>query len=294
MPRRARRMSSTGIYHIMLRGIDRMVIFHDDEDRSRFLEDLRSCLPPFSGIGPVSTAVTAVPASFTDQNTVSRTGDTDDTKKPAMLFQYCLMDNHVHLLLQTGSDPLNLIMKRVGIKYAGYYNWKYMRTGHLFQDRFRSEPVEDDRYFLAVYRYITLNPVKAGLSDQIGEYPWCGYRSPCADGSDEKETRSPGAFSFGGGICSPLPLDISPEQLDRFIRSEQENISPFPEKISDRQAAAILREKTGFASPEEFRKLEKRKQIQYLFIFQEEGMSPFQISRVTGIPKSNVFRYLRT
>ena len=102
----------------------------------------------------------------------------DRPQVPAILYQYCLMDNHVHLLLKTGSESLSHLMKRIGVRYAAYFKWKYHRTGHLFQDRFRSEPVEDDSYLLAVYRYIVLNPVKAGLCEKPGAYPWCGFQEP--------------------------------------------------------------------------------------------------------------------
>jgi putative transposase len=324
MPRQARKKSSTGIYHIMLRGINREAIFHDDEDREKFIRVLRECLIP--AVSTAGTVPGSVPGSVPDSGTVplshlrvkegtvpkepapeepggdgfsfhgiNREKGTVPDGKPALLYNYVLMDNHIHLLLQVGSEPLELIMKRIGIRYAAFFNWKYMRTGHLFQDRFRSEPVEDDGYFLAVYRYITLNPVKAGIYEQIGVYPWCGYRlSGLAAGTAPLPNLR---LKDGIGpekICSPLPIDISQDQLDCFIRSDQANISPFPEKMSDRQAESIILEKTGSNSIAEFRLLPKAEQKRFLFLFQEEGISPYQISRITGIPKSNVARYLNS
>lgn len=138
MPRTARKKSETGIYHIMLRGMDRRALFTDDEDCERFIETLKRVkeLSKFQ------------------------------------LFSYCLMGNHVHLLLREGEEPLELVFKRLGVSYVYYYNWKYQLQGHLFQDRFRSEPVDDDAYFMDVLRYICQNPIKAGLSENVTDYPW--------------------------------------------------------------------------------------------------------------------------
>ena len=77
------------------------------------------------------------------------------------LYAYCLMSNHVHLLLKTTDVPLDAIFRRINTFYASWFNMKYQRCGHLQQDRFHSEPVEDKQYFLNVIRYIHRNPLKA-------------------------------------------------------------------------------------------------------------------------------------
>jgi hypothetical protein len=86
------------------------------------------------------------------------------------------MDNHIHLLLKEGQEPLATTMKRIGTSYVYYYNWQYNRKGHLFQDRYKSEPVEYDAYFLTLLRYIHLNPIKAGIADDLASYPYSSYR----------------------------------------------------------------------------------------------------------------------
>ena len=92
---------------------------------------------------------------------------------------YCLMTNHVHLLVQQngkpGSETLAQFMKRIGISYVWYYNRKYERVGSLFQDRYKSEAVETDSYFMTVLRYIHRNPVKAGIVKSPSEYIWSSY-----------------------------------------------------------------------------------------------------------------------
>ena len=122
MPRKARQKAESGIYHVMLRGIDRQLIFEDTEDYLRFLNIVQECRE-ICGF---------------------------------QLFAYCLMGNHVHLLLKVRNDDLETVFKRIGGRYVYYYNVKYQRIGHLFQDRFRSEPVDDDAYFLSVLRYIQI------------------------------------------------------------------------------------------------------------------------------------------
>lgn len=141
MPRFQRVLSETGTYHVMLRGNERKNLFFDDEDRLRFLEIL----------------------AFKKKET------------GLILFAYCLMDNHVHLLLREGNETLGVTMKRINVSFASYFNHKYHRIGHLFQDRFKSEPVEDERYLLAVIRYIHQNPVKAGIVDHAGRYKWSSH-----------------------------------------------------------------------------------------------------------------------
>ncbi|MGI5879834.1 MAG: transposase [Syntrophomonadaceae bacterium] len=140
MPRTARKKSETGIYNIIIRGINRQNIFEDDEDRIRFLETL----------------------------------DRYKEETGCELYAYCLMSNHVHLLVKENDDGLSSFMKRVNGSYAYWYNWKYDHVGHLFQDRFKSEPVDDDTYFLTVIRYIHRNPLTAGMTDGL-EYAWSSY-----------------------------------------------------------------------------------------------------------------------
>ncbi len=141
MPRHQRILSESGTYHVMLRGNERKNLFHDQKDKQRFIETLFA-------------------------------------KKEAagfLVYAYCLMDNHVHLLVREGAEGLATMMKRINASYAYYFNKKNRRVGHLFQDRFKSEPIDDDRYLLAVIRYIHNNPVKAGLVDKPEQYRWSSY-----------------------------------------------------------------------------------------------------------------------
>ncbi len=308
MPRKPRRLSSTGIYHIMTRGIDRMAIFHDDEDREKYLAILANCLPGEQSIGDGSFCHTEggteelspmrelrvgdgslVPASR-DKETVPNRAQ--PTGQPAILYNYCLMDNHVHLLIKTGSEPLSHLMKRIGVRYAAFYKWKYHRTGHLFQDRFRSEPVEDDSYLLAVYRYIALNPVKAGLCEKPGKYRWCGCQVEDVSfvpASRDKRNRPQPGDSLQ---LMPLPVDVTREQLWTFICADAPEIHPFTERVLDGEAEELLLRFSGLHDPLDVTRLPRREQVALFYRLQEEGVSIQQMARLTGIAKTNIARWL--
>ena len=138
MARCARTKSGTGIYHVMMRGINRQQIFYDNEDYESFLDRLKI----YKGISHYQ------------------------------IYGYCLMGNHIHILIRETDESLETIIRRIGSSYVYWYNMKYQRTGHLFQDRYSSETVEDDQYFLTVLRYILHNPVKAGTCKSPLEYPY--------------------------------------------------------------------------------------------------------------------------
>ena len=125
----------------MLRGINKQTIFEDDEDNEKFLQVIKDCKAT-SGFE---------------------------------LYGYCLMGNHAHLLLKETPETLGQIVKRIASRYVWWFNWKYLRCGHLYQDRFKSEAVEDDPYFAVVLRYIHQNPMKAGICESIGDYKWSSY-----------------------------------------------------------------------------------------------------------------------
>jgi REP element-mobilizing transposase RayT len=100
MPRTGRNKSKTKIYHLILRGINKQTIFEDDEDRIKLIQTIQEC----------------------------------KYRSSLELYAYCLMSNHIHLLLKEGKEDLGITMRRLGAMYVYWYNWKYDRCGHLFQD----------------------------------------------------------------------------------------------------------------------------------------------------------------
>ena len=98
-----------------------------------------------------------------------------------LIIAYCLMGNHVHLLIRTGNTGLDKIFKKIGVSYVMWFNRKYGRSGHLLYDRFRSEPVTDLYYLSAAVHYIHNNPVKAGLVSSADEYRYSSFRDYLTD-----------------------------------------------------------------------------------------------------------------
>ncbi len=133
MPRKPREKSRFGIYHVILRGVNKQIIFEENEDYLQFIRILK------------------------------KYKEVCEFK----LYAYCLMDNHVHLLMEQTTTELETIMKRIEVKFVKWYNRKYKRIGYLFQDRYKSEPINDEGYFRTVFRYIHQNPLHAGLETAI-------------------------------------------------------------------------------------------------------------------------------
>lgn len=144
MPRQARLDVPGALHHIMVRGINRSPIFADDQDRTRFLE---------------------------------RLGETI-TEAKCSVYAWVLMTNHVHLLFKSGGQGISSVMRKLLTWYAIYFNRRHGRTGHLFENRYKSILCEEDTYLLALTRYIHLNPIRAGLVKTLEElysYPWSGH-----------------------------------------------------------------------------------------------------------------------
>ena len=245
MPRLPRQKSESGIYHIMLRGINQQTIFEDDEDYFKFVETLEN-YKAVSGY---------------------------------KVFAYCLMSNHIHILLKVEKEDLDLIMKRVAGSYVYWYNWKYYRKGHLFQDRFKSEPVEDDSYFMTVLRYIHQNPIKAGITDNVDNYRFSSYNDYISEESEVVD----------------LDFALSLMKKDEFIAFNNEknddNCLDIDEKdfrINDIDAKKIIKRISKCDSATEFQQLEQKKRDEYIKKLKDKGLSIRQISRLTGISKGIV------
>ncbi len=200
------------------------------------------------------------------------------------LYAYCLMGNHVHMLVKVQEEALETIFKRIGGRYVYYFNVKYQRTGHLFQDRFKSEPVEDDAYFLTVLRYIHQNPVKAKLCHKVGEYPYSSYAEYLHDSS---------------AVDTQFALGI--QTVEEFVRfNNEQNTDQCLElakaerrAVTDEQAKPIIEKICRCRTVTEFQSLEEKKKEQYIKKLYQKGLSVRQLSRLTGTSKGMVEKYLK-
>ena len=244
MPRTAREKSNSGIYHIMLRGINKQNIFEEAEDYGKMLELIRGS----KELGGVT------------------------------LYGFCLMSNHVHLLLKEGKEPLETTMKRIGSKYAVWFNTKYQRVGHLFQDRFKSEAVEDPPYFLTVLRYIHFNPVAAGLVKTPDAYAYSSYG--CYFGENDS--------AYDGLIDTEKAFSYIPKDLfsEYHAAGCADTCLDIPEastpRLTEEQATAEMRRITKCASSAAFQALPAEKKEKLIAKMKSRGLSIRQISRLTG------------
>ena len=245
MARKAREKSEQNIYHVMLRGINRQRIFMDEEDNRHFLKVLSQC-KEISGFS---------------------------------LFAYCLMGNHVHLLLQTGKEPLEQVMKRIGTRYAVWYNTKYERIGHLFQDRYKSEAVKDEAYFVTVLRYILNNPVKAGMCGKATDYSLSSAQD----------------YLTGGGMTDTAFAEevFGREVLLDCLAVPRDDVcmDDTPTGMGDRAAVKVMCKITGAADAEAAKRIVSEQPGRYIPVFRAAGLSIRQVSRLTGLSFGIVRKY---
>ena len=245
MPRQARKKSESGIYHVLLRGINRQTIFEDEEDSGRLLKIL--------GIYKAELN--------------------------CYIYAYCLMHNHVHLLIRANGEDLATFMRKIGAKYVYWYNRKYDRIGGLFQDRYKSEPVEDDSYFLTVLRYIHLNPVKAGICKTASDYKDSSYNDYMHPRNDQLTDT---AFA--------LNL-LSRKQFAEYHNEggDEECLEVRDVKrIGDSKAEAIIKAISQCNNAAEFQTLSREKRDRCLAQLKEKGLTVRQIERLTGINRGVV------
>jgi REP element-mobilizing transposase RayT len=132
------RIDITGYHHIVNRGVNRTDVFLSPQDKEMFLAILCKACKLYDVI----------------------------------VHDYCLMDNHYHILVENSKENLSLFMRQINANYAIYFNKKYKRTGHLWQGRFKSWYILQDTYLYQTIKYIEYNPIKAKITSEIGEYPY--------------------------------------------------------------------------------------------------------------------------
>lgn len=142
MTRAARIVTKNGCYHIITRGNQKQPVFKETQDFEKYLAILTKYRKEYK----------------------------------FKLYCFCLMPNHVHLIIEVSKPSLlSKIMKCLNLSYTRYFNFKYEKVGHLWQDRFKSKIIEKDSYLLECINYIECNPLRASLTQAIEEYPWSSY-----------------------------------------------------------------------------------------------------------------------
>ena len=245
----------TGFYHVCARGTGKQLIFESDDDRWEFLELMRDCCR--------EAGVTVV--------------------------AWCLMGNHVHLVLADYEDRMSAAMHRVLLTYARRFNKRTGRTGHLFQNRFDRCSLDTDRHLMAAIRYVHANPQEAGIA-LIERYPWSSFAEylRAYDNDATRGFSDPSCvLELFGSAKGFLDYSLSmPDGSDPVIHdmdeTEWERLA-FADKMAKRQGVPLNELKTVPPS--------QRDGI--IFALHDGGYTVREIERYTGISKSTVSRIVR-
>lgn len=259
MTRKIREKSLSGIYHVYFRGVNKQRIFEWPEDYEAMYRILN----------------------------YAQARDTEGVEmgQPNFyLYAYCLMDNHVHLLIQPSNGlELGQVIKRITVAYAMHFNNHYDRVGHLFQDRYKSEPVDDKEYFFELIRYIHNNPVKAQICYSPELYPYSSFceLTGCAQKGQTPLCKYPSENVFHitledvAAFLHAMPQQTAQKGLTLLCNDSTEE--------RDRVIVEMLFMMTGVQSITDFQRLDKRTMRSALAKVRESGVSIRKLSRLTGV-----------
>lgn len=248
IPRAPRKKSNTNVYHVIIRGINRQDIFLDKQDFKKFLKEIK------------------------------RTKELYQYE----LYAYVLMPNHVHFIIHDINQNLSNIMQSLTVTYSYYFNKKYERIGHLFENRFKSMTIEEEGYLKNVLRYIHKNPDNAGIK---GKYPWSSYYEYIED-KNELVNKQFILNLFDGDIINFKSFHDNYSK-NQDITKSYEMIS----KLEDEEAIEIIKEllkEENLVKVQNYEKEKKKKSIKQ--IIKIEGITKVQIARILGISITTIKR----
>ena len=238
----------------MLRGINQQDIFFENQDYFKFQEIIKNTKEKFS----------------------------------YKLYSYVLMPNHIHLEIKDENQKLSQIIHSITTSYANYFNKKYQRKGHLFENRFNSRNVESLYYVFNLIRYIHQNPVKSGISE-IDKYIWSSY----LEYFEENKTNIKNKITDTEEILSVIPLqkDKAKEEFYNFNRKTikfEESIElleyEMRNKLTDDEIIYFIKKKLGINNIQEIQSYNKNHR-DYIIrkLINIKGMTQPQMSRILGI-----------
>lgn len=242
MPRVARARSESGFYHVVAKGNGGQNLFEDASDYRAFLE------------------LVAAAAEKCD----------------VLVHAYCLMSNHVHLLLEDQGGRLSDFMKSLVTGYAMRFNAKASHIGHVFQQRFKSQPIGSEAYLLQAACYIHNNPAKAGICS-ADEYLWSSYHEY--------------ASGVRGITTVSLILELcGGREAFRAFQAQGEGDYRFGQRsrIADGEAREVAQRILGDVAPGDVKAMERPRRNALLFDLKDAGLSVRQIERLTGIGRGTI------
>ena len=262
MARKLRLVSDSGVYHVILRGVNKQDIFESDKDFLKFLGLMERVAFP-----------------------VDETGH----RIPPLLviYAYCLMPNHVHLLVREQKCGISSAISWLAGTYAGYFNQKHEHVGHLFQGRFRSEVVNDWEYFLTLIRYVHQNPIAGGLVSNVRHYRWSSWRE------FDPEMVCDVPVCATASVYTKISFEVLSELVDTPLPKTQ-RIMDFDSdtgwRVSDEKVREFIKAEFGIAEVSTIQHLDKEQRNEIVIKLLEFCGNVMQISRVTGIGRGIISR----
>ena len=262
MARKLRLVSDSGVYHVILRGVNKQDIFESDKDFLKFLGLMERVAFP-----------------------VDETGH----RIPPLLviYAYCLMPNHVHLLVMEQKCGISSAISWLAGTYAGYFNQKHEHVGHLFQGRFRSEVVNDWEYFLTLIRYVHQNPIAGGLVGNVRHYRWSSWRE------FDPEMVCDVPVCATASVYTKISFEVLSELVDTPLPKTQ-RIMDFDSdtgwRVSDEKVREFIKAEFGIAEVSTIQHLDKEQRNEIVIKLLEFCGNVMQISRVTGIGRGIISR----
>jgi len=237
MPRKPRVVSDSGMYHILLRCVKNDKFFCDDKDYNKFLELLKE----------------------------------NKAECGYKLYAYVLCEKEIRLLIKAENVGIENIFKRLCVKYTYWYNCKYQRSGSLFFDRFKSEPVEDDAKFDEVYRYIIKYPVLEGICSEYKQYKYS---------------------NFASGFEIDIYREVEKGFLDMDVNESHLKTVSQKNRLTDETALEIILDTMKKASLNEVSEMPADKKYACAKELIDKGIGYRQLSRLTGMNYLTVKRYI--
>ena len=252
MPRKLR-IETLGYHHVYNRGVAKGNVFLDEHDKVKFIELLANVAREYK----------------------------------FNIHSFCLMDNHYHLLIENRRENLSLGMRQLNARYARYFNKQHNRVGHLWQDRYKSWYVLDKKYLFTLFRYIENNPIRAKISEKIGEYKYCATYSIFKDAIP--------SFLENTFVLRDYPMN---ELLKRLVvplsEAEKQTIDSFHQnkyKCEDGIVSALHVEKVENYFLHVSTKHERNLAIKKAFA---DGYTKSQIARNTFLSVAGVSKILKS
>ena len=254
MSRHSRHTSQTGIYHVMLRGTNHQPIFEKKEDYQRFVRLLRNIASPQEGPNRPSASHCSIGA-------------------------YCLMPDSVHLLIKEEAHNISEVIRKLALRYAIYYNDKYHHSGELFQDRFKSEPVNDETQFLTLLSYIHQLPVAARLCHHVEDYDWSSWREYINAANRVSD------FCAVSKVCDRIPRQHLIKQVNTPLPKALlvHSFDRYRGLVPDASVIEFFRTTFHVKSPKDIKQYPSQQRYKMLKEAKAFGASVRQLSRLTAM-----------